>query len=375
MTILEIPQAEQEEMLRQLRLGRFGYLLALHILLLCASGRTPTEISEFLFCSRSSVYRITKAYRDGLFKIDLPDSDTILATVPVTGLAPSIRRCLIAILKSAPSVYGWCRARWSCAALAAELKAKRGLEVSAETVRRWLHQIGWEWKRAKLTAKDDDPERTSKLARIRYVFEHLRECEAMFFADEIDINLLAKVGYQWMPKGIQVQVMTPGTNKKKYLAGALNIMTGKIIHRVRASKTTGLFLDLLAAINSSCPATRFTRIYVVADNYKAHKAEMVHKWLATHPRFELLYLPTYCPRSNPIERAFGDVHDKCTRNHKRKRLGDLVKDVEAHLRFNGPWKYKLSEIYYEQEITDAMNNISANSQLKIPDRVYQVHVV
>lgn len=24
---------------------------------------------------------------------------------------------------------------------------------------------------------------------------------------------------------------------------------------------------------------------------------------------------------------FGDVHDKCTRNHKRKRLRDLVQDV------------------------------------------------
>src|SRR5215204_774381 len=33
---------------------------------------------------------------------------------------------------------------------------------------------------------------------------------------------------------------------------------------------------------------------------------------AAHPRSELLSLPTYWPRANPIERAFGDVHDKCT---------------------------------------------------------------
>ena len=64
----------------------------------------------------------------------------------------------------------------------------------------------------------------------------------------------------------------------------------------------------------------------------------------THEKHSLLFLPTYCPRANPIERAFGDVHNLCTRNHTPKRLRDLVADVEAHLRVHGPWKYKLSEL-------------------------------
>jgi len=28
---------------------------------------------------------------------------------------------------------------------------------------------------------------------------------------------MPKVGYQWMPKGEQVEVLTPGTNAKRYL--------------------------------------------------------------------------------------------------------------------------------------------------------------
>ena len=51
-TILEIPIAEQERMLGELRQARFGYLLGLHVLLLCATGRTPSEIASLLFCSR-----------------------------------------------------------------------------------------------------------------------------------------------------------------------------------------------------------------------------------------------------------------------------------------------------------------------------------
>jgi transposase len=107
-----------------------------------------------------------------------------------------------------------------------------------------------------------------------------------------------------------------------------------------------------------------TRIYVVVDNYCIHKAKAVTQWLASHPRFVLLWLPTYCPRANPIERAFGDVHDKCTRNHQRKRLRDLVQDVEQHMQENGPWKYKLSHLYYEPKVTEAVERIAAEQQRK-----------
>src|SRR5215470_17365815 len=87
--------------------------------------------------------------------------------------------------------------------------------------------------------------------------------------------------------------------------------------------------------------------------------------LASHPRFELLWLPTYCPRANPIERAFGDVHDKCTRNHKRKRIPDLVQDVERHVQENGPWQYKLSHLYDAPEVTAAVERIAAEKQSKV----------
>lgn len=60
-TLLEIPPEQQAPMRAVLRRTRYGYLLAFHILRLCAVGRNPTEIAAFLFCSRSSVSRIVRA--------------------------------------------------------------------------------------------------------------------------------------------------------------------------------------------------------------------------------------------------------------------------------------------------------------------------
>jgi DDE superfamily endonuclease len=232
-------------------------------------------------------------------------------------------------------------------------------------MRRWLHEIGWVWKRAKLVAKDADPQRVDRLARIRWVYEQLRLGEAMVFADELDIHLLPKVGSAWMPQGTQVEVMTPGQNSKYYLAGALDLATGTLLHGLGARKTNALFRDLLTLLEERYPAAQCTRLYVVVDNYKIHKAKAVEQWLASHPRVTILFLPTYCPRANPIERAFGDVHDCCTRNHTQKRLRDLVADVEAHLHVNGPWQYRLSEIYYEPAVTAAVERIAAEEYAKL----------
>ena len=94
-------------------------------------------------------------------------------------------------------------------------------------MRRWLHEMGWVWKRAKLVAKDDDSRRIERLARIRFQSEQLQAHEMMVFADELDIHLLPKVGAAWMPQGTQEEVMTPSKNEKYYLAGALHLATGR----------------------------------------------------------------------------------------------------------------------------------------------------
>jgi transposase len=359
-TLVHIPAEEQERMLGELRAARYGYILRLHLLLLCAKGFTPTEISRSIFCSRSSVYRIVASYlkaRRRRHQRAGPEDDA-------QQQQPSLMRSLLCLVKRSPQSFGWGRTRWSCMTLAIQMKARRGVSLSRETVRKWLHRLGYRWKRARHVARDSDPERAEKLALIRTVFERLRPYEKLFFADEMDIHLLPKLGYEWMLKGIQNEVMTPGQDKKWYLAAAMDKMTGKILHVTAQKKTHLLFLSLLEKLERAFPsAKRIGRIYVVVDNYRIHKAKGVQRWLKGHPRIKLLWLPSYCPRANPIERVIGDVHDNCTRNHKRKELQALVSDVERHLRLNGPWQYALSEIYYKEEVEKAMQTLDNSPAL------------
>lgn len=139
-------------------------------------------IAEVLLCSRTSVYRIVEAYLKET--LDIFDAEgRISQPLRTTVLMPNIKQSIVALLKKATEVYGWCRTRWRCETLALELKAKSGIGILAETMRWRLKEIEWIWKWAKLVAKDVDSARITKLAHIR---NHKRSFLTQVVADVLE---------------------------------------------------------------------------------------------------------------------------------------------------------------------------------------------
>jgi Homeodomain-like domain len=261
--------------------------LALHILLLYAAGHCPAEIAGVLFCSRSSVYRAVRANRKGTLGLKLDDHRQLSPPVRARVLTFTLRWSLLTLLKATPQACGWCP-------YALEL-CDAGPDVASQTGPHSLggddaplaprDRLGLEARQA--VAKDDDPQRVSRLTRIRWVFEQLKPWKAMVFADELDMRLLPKVGCAWMPRGTELAIMTPGQNQKHYLAGALDLATGTLLHCLGVRKTNALCRDLLQVLEASCPAEQYTQLYVVVDNYRIRKVKAVEQWLANHPRSPL----------------------------------------------------------------------------------------
>ena len=231
-------------------------------------------------------------------------------------------------------------------------------QVSAETVRRWLHQLGWRWKRAKLVAKDTDPERSSRLAQIRFVWETLRCREALLFADELDIHLLAKTGYQWMPKGTQVEIMTPGKKEKHYLAGGWDIRTGKVHHCFAARKTNQLFRDLLEhdrkSVTRLAGMTGFmswpTTTASTMPSRSRHGFRLIHASSCSGCR----------PTAREPIRSSASSATRMTKSHGITNGNDYATwwpTWSRHLKHNGPWPYQLSSIYQEPEVTAALKQL------------------
>ena len=173
--------------------------------------------------------------------------------------------------------------------------------------------------------------RNRRLREIRRLLETLAADEVAVYEDEVDIHLNPKIGLDWMNRGQQKQVVTPGQNEKRYLAGAMNATTGLLTVVEGQRKNSWLFITLLDALVEDYPDAR--RIHVILDNYRIHDSKITQLALGRHGgRIVLHFLPPYCPNENRIERLWQDLHAQVTRNHNCPTMKDLMHNVRCFLR-------------------------------------------
>jgi putative transposase len=319
--------------------------LRAHIILLLADGWTWSIIVAVLFTSSSTIRRWQLRFPDG-------GIDALLG-----------RRCgrrstwthwwavLLTtwVLRMTPRDFGFYRSRWTCATLAIVFEEREGIRVSAETVRRRLHEQELVWRRPRPVLGPRDPRHQAKLRALRALLAQLPDDEIAVFQDEVDINTNPKIGSMWMRRGVQAEVLTPGTNTKRYLAGSLSWRTGQMVVTLGKNRDSVLFTRHLDELRRRF--RRYRVIHVICDNARFHKPdqsnrikEYLKKW---GHRIVLHYLPTYAPKTNPIERVWWHLHEEITRNHRCRDIQELLDLVFVWLENRSPFAIETST--YEQK--------------------------
>ncbi len=108
-----------------------------------------------------------------------------------------------------------------------------------------MKRLRMRWGRPRPNVRCLNPRRWRQWRRLARKLARVEPREVILFADEADIDLNPRSGFMWMPRGQQIEISTPGKNQKAYLAGALNIATGKILAVRGARKNCTLFIRLL----------------------------------------------------------------------------------------------------------------------------------
>jgi transposase len=178
--------------------------------------------------------------------------------------------------------------------------------------------------------------RRRRLAKVRTLLSTLPDDEVAVYEDESDIHLNPKIGVDWMPRGIQKEVLTPGKNAKACVARALNARSRDIVWAGGGEKTSALFVALLDELERTYPAAQ--RIHVILDNYGIHYSHETRSALRRLGRIRLHFVPPYCPDHNAIERFWQDLHANVTRSHKHADLPSLCGAVAEYLDDASPSK-------------------------------------
>jgi transposase len=291
------------------------------ILLLLDEGRSYRQISTAMLATPTMIRAVKKDWETGG-----------VARVLGTEERPFVLAYWVIVvvrwlLHYTPQDFGFFRTRWSCALLAMLLWEEENIRVSPETIRRALVRMEFVWRRPRPVVGPRDPEHAKKLRKIQDLIASLPADETVVFQDEVDVHLNPKIGSCWMVRSQQAEVVTPGNNEKRHLAGSLNWRTGRLILSAPGTRRNAdLFLEHLDHLRRSLRCYRV--IHVVCDNARFHDCRKVREYLARWGgRIVLHYLPKYAPETNPIERVWWHLHETLTRNHRCQTIHELLNYV------------------------------------------------
>jgi transposase len=300
------------------------------VVLALVQGKTPTMIVQGGLCAKSQVYRVAGRFiTEGL--AGLADRREDSGERKIT---PVYERELLSLVEQLPQEFGYRRPTWTQELLILVLAERVEISISVSAMSRLLRRLGIGLKRPKpiVSCPWKKVRRTRRLRAIQRLVENLPADEVVLYVDEVDIHLNPKIGPDWTRRGRQKMVLTPGCNEKRYLAGAWNPKTRRLIYVEGERKNSLLFLELLHTLATKVyPNAK--RIHLILDNYGIHDSLQVRLAMksAAAERLELHFLPPYCPDHNRIERIWKDLHDNVTRNHRCTTMDELMADVRSYL--------------------------------------------
>ena len=304
---------------------RIRYLIVFNLW----NGRGARAIEAVLGVHNTTVYRVARRFRDvGEAALWDGREDNGAEKLSETYLGR-----LDELVRSSPLDHGWRRPTWTRELLIETMVRKTGIRIHVTTMSRALALI--KARRGKPRPTVHCPwhpaAKTRRLNQLTRLVASLPRNEVAVYEDEVDIHLNPKIGLDWMGLGQQKEVVTPGKNEKRYLAGALDVRTHEI-HWVEAEKKDSwLFLTLLKKLTVIYAKAK--TIHVILDNYGIHKSNIIGIALAHFAcRVRLHFLPPYCPDHNRIERLWQDLHAHVTRNHVCSTMVELMREVRYYLR-------------------------------------------
>jgi transposase len=183
------------------------------------------------------------------------------------------------------------------------VKNKFNIDYSISGMTALLHRIGYVYKKPKLVpGKPDNEAQEHFLKEFLKFMENKQKNEAVFFADAIHPTWNSMAAYGWIKKGTTRELKSNSGRNRFNIHGAMNAETFETtVITSESNINTDSTLSLFQALESFYPLA--TVIYVILDNARYHFSDVVLEYVK-NSRIQLIFLPSYSPELNLIERLW-----------------------------------------------------------------------
>ena len=180
--------------------------------------------------------------------------------------------------------------------------SKFSISYSNSGMRDLLHRIGYEHKKPKLVPGNPDLEAQEIfIGQYESFMESKPNDVAVVFIDAVHPEHNTVAAYGWIKRGETRELKTNSGRQRLNLHGAINAETHEVTMIESETVDSYSTITLLSAIENKYPAA--SAIKVILDNAKYHYSDLVKEYLETS-RVELVFLPSYSPNLNLIERLW-----------------------------------------------------------------------
>jgi transposase len=187
-------------------------------------------------------------------------------------------------------------------ALPVRFHERTGKSVSLATVKRWLKERHWVWKRCRRSVKAHcDPAWFEQGRRVLKAFQD-KEADGdieLFYLDESGFSSGSCVPYAWQKQG-STRALPANVPGRVNVIGLMNRQGTGYFYPVETTVTSATVAEAMAEFIQSRPAEKLT--VVVMDNAPLHQKavrEGQADWLLG--RVWVWFLPPYSPELNRIE--------------------------------------------------------------------------
>ena len=263
----------------------------INAVILLGTGWTVKSVSEALLLDEDTLSNYIRKYKEGgfsnLLKTLHQGSKPLLSKAQILELCAELDQNIYLTTLSVREY----------------VKNRFGINYSQSGMNNFLHQIGYTYKKPKLVPAKSDEQAQDEF--IEYYVEFMKNKgpdELVFFVDGVHPQHNSMPGYGWIRKGENRKLKSNSGRSRFNIHGAMNAETFETTivageRNIDHESTVSLFeqLEMLH------PYAR--KIHVILDNARYHYSDSVRQF-ASKSRINIIYLPTYSPELNLIERLW-----------------------------------------------------------------------
>jgi transposase len=227
------------------------------------------------------------------------------------------------------------------------------VQYSVAGITKLLHELNFEYKKPKLVPSKANPADQQKwVDEYKKLRKNADENDVFYFVDGVHPQHNSHPAYGWFESGVEAELPSNSGRQRVNINGAINIDTLQVEVDFTDSINTESMKRLMDQLIKSNPDSKI--IYMILDNASYCHSKEVEDYRQHLGKITFLFLPTYSPNLNLIERLWKFFKKRTTYNKYYEKYADFrdaCKNFFNNIKkFKAPLRALLAEKFHIKKI-------------------------